>query len=221
MILDETIAIESQRIEALKKFDMLDTPPDGTFDSITQLAATIFGVPISIVSLVDTDRIWFKSHFGLSVKQIGRDPGLCASAILGNNVYVVENARTDPRTLANPLVASDFGLQFYAGVPLRTEENYNLGTLCVIDKQPRHFSEKEKKILEQLGSLVMDEMNRRLRLRNTVQHIKNLAADLEAELDDTIHALDNKEETNHNKILSYLEATRLFVSNIQDQLSVS
>lgn len=220
MIPDEIKAREAERIETLKKYGILDTPPDGSFDSITQLAAVIFDVPISIISLVDTDRIWFKSHYGLSVKQIGRDPGLCASAILSEDVYVVENARTDPRTLANPLVASDFGLQFYAAVPLRTLENHNLGTLCVIDKQPRTFSQKDKRILEQMGNLVMDEMQKRLHARKTLVQINNLAADLETELEGIIHVLQNHEEVEREKMLSYLDATRLFVGNMQQQLEM-
>ena len=209
---------EEKRIEALKKLGLLDTPPDGSFDKITQLAATLFDVPISIISLVDTDRIWFKSHYGLPVRQIDRAPGLCASAILSDEVYVVENARNDPRTLANPLVASDFGLQFYAAVPLRTEEQYNLGTLCIIDKQPRPFTEKEKKILAQLGDLVMDEMHKRLRIRNAVTHIKHLTMDIEAELNDSIRALQASGDHDRDKILSYMDATRLFVANMQEQL---
>ena len=208
---------EEKRIVALKELELLDTPPDGSFDRITQLAATLFDVPISIISLVDTDRIWFKSHYGLPVRQIDRAPGLCASAILSDDVYVVENARTDPRTLANPLVASDFGLQFYAAIPLRTEEHYNLGTLCIIDKQPRSFTEKEKMILEQLGGLVMDEMHKRLRIRNTLAHIRHLTADIEAELNDSIKAL--KTYPDHDKILTYMDATRLYVANLQEQLS--
>lgn len=207
---------EEKRIEALKNLGLLDTPPDGSFDKITRLASLIFDVPISIISLVDTDRIWFKSHYGLPVRQIDRAPGLCASAILSDDVYVVENARTDPRTLANPLVASDFGLQFYAAVPLRTEEHYNLGTLCIIDKQPRSFTEKEKKILEQLGGLVMDEMHKRLRIRNTVAHIRHLTADIEAELHDTIKVF--RMTNDNDKILSYMDATRLYVANLQEQL---
>lgn len=218
MISVEMPVNEPKRIEAVKKFGLLDTPADGTFDAITQLAATIFGVPISIISLVDTDRIWFKSHYGLSVAQIGRDPGLCASAILADDVYVVEDARKDPRTLTNPLVASDFGLQFYAAVPLRTDDHYNLGTLCVIDREPRPFSFKEQKILEQLGKLVMDEMNKRLQLRNTLHQIKKLSADLESELKSTISTLQNNGEVQKEQLLSYLDATRLFVANTQTQL---
>ena len=134
---------EYQRLLALRRFDILDTPPDGSFDRITRLAAELFEVPIALVSLVDEDRIWFKSRSGLdNVSEISRDPGLCASAILSDDVYLVEDARSDPRTLANPLVAGEFGLQFYAAAPLVTADGYQLGTLCVIDHHPRHLPEE-------------------------------------------------------------------------------
>jgi GAF domain-containing protein len=85
--------------------------------NITALAARRFDVPISIISIVDSDRIWFKSHHGVPVNQIGREPGLCASAILSAEPHILPDARADPRSLANPLVAGKFGLRFYAGVP--------------------------------------------------------------------------------------------------------
>src|SRR6195952_2377375 len=134
---------EAERMAAVRRFDVLDTPPDGAFDRVTALAARRFGVPIAIISIVDEDRIWFKSHHGLPVEQIDREPGLCASAILRAEPYILENAKTDIRSLANPLVAGDFGLRFYAGVPLRTQEGYNLGTLCVIDKEARPIDQRE------------------------------------------------------------------------------
>ncbi len=94
--------VEQERIKSLKKYDILDTPPDGSFDRITKLAAKLLDVPIAIVTLVDTDRIWFKSRYGLDVEQIERNPGLCASAILSDDLYEVYDALNDPRTLANP-----------------------------------------------------------------------------------------------------------------------
>ena len=102
-----TVAHDEQgRLEAIRRYDILDTPPDGAFDRVTALAAQIFDVPIALVTIVDHDRIWFKSRYGLDgVEQIDRDPGLCASAILDDAPYVVEEARKDPRTLANPLVS--------------------------------------------------------------------------------------------------------------------
>ncbi len=159
---------ESERLRAVRRYDVLDTPPDGAFDRVTKLAARQFRVPISIVSIVDTDRIWFKSHHGVDVEEIGRDPGLCASAILGDEPWVVENAETDPRTMANPLVAGELGLRFYAGAPLTTHDGFNLGTLCVIDDAPREFSAEDAEMLEELAGVVMDELELRLQARRTV-----------------------------------------------------
>ena len=159
---------EAERLSAVRRYDVLDTPPDGAFDRITRLAARQFEVPISIVSIVDTDRIWFKSHHGVDVDEIGRDPGLCASAILEDEPWVVENAQTDPRTMANPLVAGELGLRFYAGAPLTTHDGYNLGTLCVIDREPREFSDEQADMLAELAAVVMDEMELRLAARTTV-----------------------------------------------------
>ena len=211
---------EEQRIEALRRYNILDTPADGSFDRITQLASTIFRVPIAIISLVDTDRIWFKSHYGLSINQIGRDPGLCASAILSSDSYVVENAMSDPRTLANPLVAGEFGLRFYAAAPLRTEENYNLGTLCIIDQQPRGFTEEEKDILTQLAAVVMDEMETRLALRGAVEKIKKISSDLGVHLLNTIRNVKASPAGNADSSLtSYLEASGLYLKNVEHQLS--
>jgi sigma-B regulation protein RsbU (phosphoserine phosphatase) len=159
---------EPERLRAVRRYDVLDTPPDGSFDRVTRLAARQFGVPISIVSIVDNDRIWFKSHHGVEVQEIGRDPGLCASAILGDKPWVVKDAETDPRTMTNPLVAGDLGLRFYAGAPLTTHDGFNLGTLCVIDGAPREFSAEDAELLEELAGVVMDELELRLQARRTV-----------------------------------------------------
>ena len=153
---------DAERLLAVRRYDILDTPPDGAFDRITAIAARLFNVPIAIVSIVDEDRIWFKSHHGLDVKQITRDPGLCASAILLDKPWVIENANTDVRALTNPLVADEFGLRFYAGAPLRTHDGHKLGTLCVIDKEPRSFSEAEAQTLSDLAAIVMDQLELRL-----------------------------------------------------------
>jgi GAF domain-containing protein len=206
---------ETERLRALKKFQILDTPQDGSFDRITALASFIFKVPIAIISLVDADRIWFKSHHGLPVRQINRDPGLCASAILSNELYIIENAREDPRCLTNPLVAGEFGLQFYAATPLHTEENYNLGTLCIIDQQPRKFTADDRTILKHLGDIVMDEMNMRLVLRETALNVKNLVAEVSEEMKTAAEkiARGDKEDT-----VSYLNSSRMYLQNVLNQL---
>ncbi|MCU1607412.1 MAG: hypothetical protein JWP46_3877 [Modestobacter sp.] len=160
---------EAQRLAAVRRYEVLDTPPDGAFERITSLAARLFDVPISIVSIVDADRIWFKSHHGIDAEQIDREPGLCASAVLQSEPWLVSDARNDPRTLANPLVAGELGLQFYAGVPLTTQDGYNLGTLCIIDQQPRELTDAEVASLSDLAQVVMDELELRLAARRTVE----------------------------------------------------
>jgi eukaryotic-like serine/threonine-protein kinase len=156
---------EVDRMEAVARYQILDTPPDGAFDRITALAARLFAVPIAIVSVVDHDRIWFKSHHGVQISQVDRDPGLCASAILQNEPWIIQDATADPRALSNPLVANGFGLRFYAGVPLRTRDGYNLGTICVLDRQPRTFSPQDIKTLEDLAAIVMNDLELRLESR--------------------------------------------------------
>ncbi|WP_303311915.1 GAF domain-containing protein [Hymenobacter sp. BT730] len=159
---------ETARITALKRYDILDTPADGTFDRMTALASKVFNMPIVIISLVDTDRIWFKSHHGVEVAQIDREPGLCASAILSDELYIVEDARKDPRTMANPLVAGELGLSFYAAAPLTTHDGHSLGTFCIMDKKPRYLTDSQKLILQDMASIVMDEIELRLAVRTAI-----------------------------------------------------
>ncbi|MGJ7489680.1 histidine kinase dimerization/phosphoacceptor domain -containing protein [Variovorax sp. ZT4R33] len=173
---------EFQRLAAVRRYDVLDTPPDGVFDRVTAMAAALFSVPISIISLVDVDRIWFKSHHGLEVNQIGRDPGLCASAILQDGPWLLNDAKLDPRSIANPLVAGDFGLRFYLGIPLKTSDGFNLGTLCVIDKEAHTVSEEQIAQLEHLAALVMDQMELRLAARTAVGKLSSAVAEKEAAL---------------------------------------
>lgn len=170
---------EAERIAAVRRYDILDSPPDGAFDRITALAARRFGVPIAIISIVDEDRIWFKSHHGLPVQQIDRAPGLCASAILGDAPYLIEDARKDPRSLANPLVAGEFGLRFYAAVPLTTDDGHNLGTLCVIDKEPRPIEQDQIEDLKDLASVVMDQLELGLSARKAVGKANLMAKEID------------------------------------------
>ncbi|MGH6839172.1 MAG: PAS domain S-box protein [Methylocella sp.] len=170
-------ANESERLAAVRRYDILDTPPDGACDRITAIAARLFNVPISIISVVDRDRIWFKSRHGVSATEIGRDPGLCASVVLRNEPRILPDAKIDPHALANPLVAGEFGLRFYAGVPLRTRDGFNLGTLCVIDKEPREISAEEIALLEDLASVVMDQLELRLAARKAIEAAARETAD--------------------------------------------
>ena len=160
-----TVTNEAARLAAVRRYAILDTPTDGTFDNITSVAARLFEVPIAIVSIVDHDRIWFKSHHGLDVQQVAREPGLCASAILKDSPSIITDAKLDPQCLANSLVAGEFGLRFYAAAPLITSDGYNLGTLCVIDKEPREVTESQMEMLQALAALVVDGLELRLSAR--------------------------------------------------------
>lgn len=159
---------EALRMEVVRRYAILDTPPDGAFDRVTAIAARLLETPIAIVSIVDSDRIWFKSHHGLDANQIPRNPGLCASAILQSGPWLIKDARSDPRTLANPLVAGEFGLQFYLGMPLHTHDGFNLGTLCVLDTKPRTVTQEQIDTLEDLASVVMDQLELRLSAKRSI-----------------------------------------------------
>ena len=153
---------ESARLSAVRRYAVLDTPPDGAFDRVAKLASRLLDTPIAIISIVDEDRIWFKSHAGLEgVNEIPREPGLCASAILQSDPWILSDASVEPVALANPLVAGEFGLRFYAGIPLRTHDGHGLGTLCVIDTEPREITPTQTAILQDLAAVVMDELELR------------------------------------------------------------
>jgi GAF domain-containing protein len=159
---------EEARIAALNRYDLLDTPPEGAFDRITGLAARVLGMPVSTVSIVDRDRIWFKSHYGLEATEIGRDPGLCAAVVETGAPIYVPDARADESTRGNPLIAGDLALQFYAGFPLTSVDGYTLGALSVADYRPRTLSDDQRNMLERLGRMVSHELEMRLATRRAV-----------------------------------------------------
>lgn len=161
---------EADRLRAIARYSILDTPPDGAFDRVAALAARWFGAPMATVSIVDSDRIWFKATHGLEgVSQIGRDAGLCASAILQDEPYHVSDALCDPRTADNPLVHGDLGVQFYAAAPLITPDGHRLGTVNVLDTAPREASAADLATLQDLAAIVMDELELRLSALTTLR----------------------------------------------------
>lgn len=164
-------SIEEERIKALNRYEVLDTPPDGSFDKLTRLAAKLFNVPIAIISIVDKDRIWFKSKYGVDVEEVSRDIGLCAQAVLSDGLYKVEDTFIDPEIALNPVRLGDLDLRFYAALPLKTIDNFNLGAFCLIDKEPRKFGPEDEAILSDLRDLVMDQIELKLASRLiAIQH---------------------------------------------------
>lgn len=163
---------ESDRIAALREYNILDTAADKMFDNLTQLAATICNAPISLVSLVDVDRQWFKSHFGLDAQETPRSQAFCAHAILDDEVMIVEDASSDERFQTNPLVTGEPNIRFYAGAPLIVRDGHSLGTLCIIDRVPRTLDDAQLKSLKILRDAVVAQ----LELRRTVADLRNLEA---------------------------------------------
>lgn len=151
-------ADEAQRLETLRGLHLLDTPAEERFDRLTRIAQRLFGVPISLVSLVDEQRQWFKSTQGLDARETPRDISFCGHAVLGDEVFVVPDARQDRRFFDNPLVSGDPNIRFYAGCPLRALNGRKLGTVCIIDRQPREFSEEDSRILSDLTLMVEREL---------------------------------------------------------------
>ena len=148
---------EAQRLAKLHSYGVLDTLPQTAFNDIVALASSICGTPVALISLIDRDRQWFKAKTGIDVEQTGRDIAFCAHAILQpQQVMVVEDARQDERFRDNPLLEGELGLRFYAGAPIVTDDGHALGTVCVIDTQPRQLSPAAEESLRILSRLVVN-----------------------------------------------------------------
>lgn len=153
--LDVASAKNAARLAALRELKILDTPPELVLDRLTALAARLLGVPVVLVDLVDDRRIWAKAHFGTDVSEYPLLPGFCASAVLQDAPFVIDDASTDPRSAGHPLVQGENGVRFYAGVPLKTQDNHNIGTFCIIDFKPRSLSPAQLQMLEDLAFIAM------------------------------------------------------------------
>jgi signal transduction histidine kinase/CheY-like chemotaxis protein len=172
---------EIERLRSLYRYRILDTEPEVAFDRITALASKILDMPISLISLLDPERQWFKSHHGLDARETPRELAFCAHAIMSDEVFIVEDALADPRFVGNPLVTAAPDIRFYAGAPLKTPDGHPIGTMCVIDRVPRRLTPDEIAILEDFAAIVIDAMELRvagLRALEEIAERQRMAAEL-------------------------------------------
>lgn len=169
-------ANEAHRLWALRQYDILDTEREALFDEVTSLAACVCEAPIALISLVDVSRQWFKACVGLEATETARSVSFCAHAILQPGVFIVPDTHADPRFADNPLVTGPPHIRFYAGAPLFTPEGYGLGTLCVIDTEPRTLTETQTKALGLMRNHVTKLLDVRLKTRELAELNQELDA---------------------------------------------
>ncbi|MFG2145400.1 GAF domain-containing protein [Streptomyces sp. NPDC048696] len=187
---------EARRIEAVRRYDIPDTPPDGAFDRIAALAARLFDTPVATVTIIDADPVWFKAAYGLEgVTQTGRDPGLCTSAILTDEPLVIPDTLHDAAARANALVTGPMRVRFYAAAPITTHDGHRLGTVDVLDTRSRRIAPEQTAALTDLAALVMDQLELRLSALRMLR--------VERELVDVEHAARERAERDRAEIASY------------------
>lgn len=174
---------ETERLAALRSYEVMDTLPEQAFDDLAALAAHICGAPMAQISLVDEHRQWFKARVGLTMTETARDISFCGHTILGRDLFVVPDASRDERFVDNPLVTGEPGIRFYAGAPLLTPEGTALGAMCVIDRQPRQLTPAQEQALEILGRQVIFLLELRRRTRALVASEERGRAVVESALD--------------------------------------
>ncbi len=156
---------EAERLRTLRSYKTLDTKPEERFDELTRLAALICGVPISLIRLIDKDRQWFESRFGLDLEDAPRVQAFCTHAIMQPEMFVVPDASQDERFAENPHVTGDLHIRFYAGAPLAGRDGHLLGTLCLIDREPRTLTPAQTEALKIVSHLVVANIELRCDLR--------------------------------------------------------
>ncbi|MBD8081523.1 ATP-binding protein [Chryseobacterium caseinilyticum] len=197
-------ANEQERLKALHRYQITDTPSEESFDGIAQLAAQIFDVPVALISLVDAESVFFKANYGMgNAKKANRGKSLCSLAVLDNDVTVFEDALKEPCLLSNPNVIGDFGLRFYAGAPLITHDGHLIGTLCIIDQKTRTFDSRERKILQGLAKTAMDQIELRLSALETIEKLAHIN-DEAKEYNEKVNFANKKLEQSELRLKSFI-----------------
>lgn len=168
----EPLPNEAERLAELFRYDILDTLPENDFDEIVELASQLCGAEISLISIVDDRRQWFKARHGIDAQETPKDIAFCTHAIHGNEIFEVHNAIEDERFFDNPLVTDDPNIRFYAGQPICSASGHKFGTLCVIDRHPRELTEAQRHILSVLGRQVERQLELRLKIRELEKSLK-------------------------------------------------
>ena len=200
---------EADRLAALRSYDILDTACEENFDEIARLAARLSHCSASAISLIDSERQWFKAQIGLDLRETSREVSFCAHAILDTGPLIVRDATTDERFRDNPLVTGEPGIRFYAGIPLQNAEGYCLGSLCVLDQQPRDISAEELETLTSLARTAMTTLD----LHRAMNQVRTLAltdaltgiANRAAFLDGIERTITNQARTGTRFTLIYLD----------------
>ena len=202
MILNSITSEERNRLQALTDYNILDSLPEKDYDDITQLASEICQTPISLISLIDDSRQWFKSNHGLSVRETPREYAFCSHTIQNpSQVFVVPDSRQDERFAQNPLVTGDPNVIFYAGAPLIDSRGFGLGSLCVIDNTPRELNEKQISALQTLAKHVVN----LIELRKADRAMKALQKALEDHLNESQKSRTLLKNEFHPRICGALE----------------
>ena len=188
---------ENERIDALRELHILDTANEEEFDELVEVASKICNAPISLITLVDADRQWFKAQMGLNLGQTDLQKSVCSHAILSDETLIINDTLLDSRTVDNPLVHNEVNLRFYAGVPLRLDNELPIGTLCVLDTTPRQLTADQQRALEVLGRQVMT----RITLRKALHKERELKLQIEQQRNKLLHANNSLRKADENKNL--------------------
>lgn len=209
---------ESQRLAALTPYLLLGPAPDAVFDEVVRLTAKLFNVPIALVSLVEEGEVWFKANFGLgAAERVARNESMCSVAILQDETTVYEDLAREPCQLTEPGVVEALNLRFYAGHPLRTDTGQAIGSLCIIDRQPRVLTTTEQTRLQALAAMVMKLLDLRLALQQQPERSSETWIQLYYHLDQSLTRLDTLAELARWEESPDTPAARQYQQSLQEE----